>query len=60
VLVGDPPFSAFYPNNQRATLLWHHDHQVGATRLNVFAELAGGYVIRDVFDTGGPKNADNP
>jgi spore coat protein A len=60
VLVGDPPFSAFYPNNQRATLLWYHDHQVGATRLNVFAGLAGGYVIRDAFDTGGPKTANDP
>ena len=56
VLVGDTQ-SATYPNNQRATLLWYHDHAIGATRLNVFAGLAGGYVIRDQFDTGGPKQA---
>jgi len=43
-----------YRNNQAATLLWYHDHQLGATRLNVFAGLAGGYLIRDVNDTGGP------
>ncbi|HET7072825.1 MAG TPA: multicopper oxidase domain-containing protein [Mycobacterium sp.] len=59
VLFGDTQ-SAFYPNNQRATLLWYHDHATGATRLNVFAGLAGGYVIRDAFDTGGPKNPGDP
>jgi spore coat protein A len=52
--------SATYPNNQRATLLWYHDHAIGATRLNVFAGLAGAYVIRDAFDTGGPKTASEP
>ncbi|MGZ6839618.1 MAG: multicopper oxidase family protein [Frankiaceae bacterium] len=60
MLVGDPPQSATYPNHQRATLLWYHDHATGATRLNVFAGLAGGYVIRDAFDTGGPKQASDP
>lgn len=36
-----------YPNSQRATTLWYHDHAVGITRLNVYAGLAGMYIIRD-------------
>jgi spore coat protein A len=36
-----------YPNNQRATTLWYHDHAIGITRLNVYAGLAGLYIIRD-------------
>ncbi len=35
-----------YPNNQRATTLWYHDHTLGMTRLNVYAGPAGFYVIR--------------
>lgn len=37
-----------YPNNRRGTLLWYHDHSLGITRLNVYAGLAGAYVIRDL------------
>ena len=44
--------SVTYPNEQPATLLWYHDHYNGATRMNVVAGLAGGYLIRDSFDTG--------
>ena len=36
-----------YPNSQPATTLWYHDHVLGITRLNVYAGLAGMYVIRD-------------
>ncbi len=36
-----------YPNSQRATTLWYHDHTAGITRLNVFAGLAGFYLLRD-------------
>ncbi len=36
-----------YPNNQRAAALWYHDHALGITRLNVYAGLAGMYIIRD-------------
>jgi len=36
-----------YPNDQPATTLWYHDHAIGITRLNVYAGLAGFYVIRD-------------
>jgi len=45
-----------YPNEQPATLLWFHDHGLGATRLNVFAGLAAAYILRDEFDTGTEPN----
>ncbi|MFC3039902.1 multicopper oxidase family protein [Virgibacillus xinjiangensis] len=35
-----------YPNIQRATTLWYHDHAMGITRLNVYAGLVGMYLIR--------------
>jgi FtsP/CotA-like multicopper oxidase with cupredoxin domain len=47
------PGSSFfdYPNNQRATTLWYHDHTLGMTRLNVYAGPAGFYLLR-----GGPSD----
>jgi spore coat protein A len=39
-----------------ASLLWFHDHGLGATRLNVFAGLAAAYILRDEFDTGEEPN----
>ena len=48
-----------YPNEapqQSARLMWFHDHAMGATRLNVFAGLAGAYILRDEFDTGTEPN----
>lgn len=36
-----------YPNTQEAAPLWFHDHTLGATRLNVYAGLAGAYFIYD-------------
>jgi FtsP/CotA-like multicopper oxidase with cupredoxin domain len=36
-----------YANDQQATLLWYHDHAMGITRFNVYAGLAGLYLIRD-------------
>ena len=42
-----PPIHARYPNDQAATTLWYHDHALGITRLNVYAGLAGFYLIRD-------------
>jgi spore coat protein A, manganese oxidase len=36
-----------YPNVQEAAPLWFHDHTLGATRLNVYAGLAGAYYIVD-------------
>ncbi len=35
-----------YPNDQRATQMWYHDHTLGMTRLNVYAGLAGFYFLR--------------
>jgi spore coat protein A len=45
----DAPNTAVYayPNTQEATPAWVHDHTLGATRLNVYAGLAGGYLISD-------------
>lgn len=36
-----------YQNDQRATALWYHDHAMAVTQYNVFAGLAGMYLIRD-------------
>ncbi len=36
-----------YPNSQGAAPLWFHDHTLGATRLNVYAGIAGGYYNLD-------------
>jgi spore coat protein A len=37
----------FYPNQQSARLMWYHDHAFGITRVNAYAGLASGYLIRD-------------
>ena len=45
-----PGFATFqYPNPDRASTKWYHDHTLGMTRLNVYAGPAGFYIIR-----GGP------
>ncbi len=45
-----PGFATFqYPNMNRASTIWYHDHALGMTRLNVYAGPAGFYIIR-----GGP------
>ena len=36
-----------YPNSQEAANIWFHDHALGITRLNVYAGMAGGYLIKD-------------
>ncbi|HHU72832.1 MAG TPA: multicopper oxidase domain-containing protein, partial [Clostridiales bacterium] len=36
-----------YPNKQQSATLWYHDHTLGITRLNVYAGLAGFYLLRD-------------
>jgi len=51
--------SVFYTNQlpqMPPSLLWFHDHGLGATRLNVFAGLAGAYILRDENDTGEEPN----
>ena len=46
-----PGFATFqYPNSQRASTIWYHDHALGMTRLNVYAGPAGFFLIR-----GGPE-----
>lgn len=44
-----PPGAAVfeYTNDQPATTLWYHDHALGITRLNVYAGMAGFWLIRD-------------
>jgi FtsP/CotA-like multicopper oxidase with cupredoxin domain len=45
-----PGFATFqYPNENRASTIWYHDHALGMTRLNVYAGPAGFYIVR-----GGP------
>jgi spore coat protein A, manganese oxidase len=45
-----PGYATFqYPNSQRASTVWYHDHALGMTRLNVYAGPAGFFIIR-----GGP------
>ena len=45
-----PGYAVFqYPNLNRASTIWYHDHTLGMTRLNVYAGPAGFYLIR-----GGP------
>jgi FtsP/CotA-like multicopper oxidase with cupredoxin domain len=36
-----------YDNSQRAATLWYHDHSLGITRLNVYAGMAGFWLVRD-------------
>ncbi|MBT2386288.1 multicopper oxidase domain-containing protein [Streptomyces sp. ISL-11] len=38
---------AEYPNDHRAVAWWYHDHAMDITRWNVFAGLAGMYLVRD-------------
>jgi spore coat protein A len=37
----------YYQNDQEAATIWYHDHASGVTRLNVYAGLAGYYLITD-------------
>ncbi len=46
----------YYRNDQQPTMLWYHDHAMGATRTNVYAGLAALYFLRDTLDTGVPGN----
>jgi len=56
ILPGETDFY-IYPNNQDAATLWYHDHALGTTRLNVYAGMAGFYLLRDEEDTGNSNNA---
>ncbi|MFC4987430.1 multicopper oxidase domain-containing protein [Saliphagus infecundisoli] len=37
----------YYENDQPPATLWYHDHSLGITRLNVYAGLAGFYILRN-------------
>lgn len=39
-----------YQNDQPGGTLWYHDHTIGLTRLNVYAGLAGFYLLRDALE----------
>lgn len=41
-----------YDNHDRAGLYWFHDHAMGITRFNVYAGLAGLYIVRDAEEDG--------
>lgn len=43
-----------YPNSQESSPIWFHDHTLGATRLNVYCGLAGGYLLTD--EANDPQN----
>lgn len=49
VIVDGTPNGSYYTydNNQPGTTLWFHDHAMGITRLNVYAGMAGFYILRD-------------
>jgi spore coat protein A, manganese oxidase len=50
-----PKFSSSlssYSNHQPSATLWYHDHCLGITRLNVYAGLAGLYLVRDEVEKG--------
>jgi spore coat protein A, manganese oxidase len=40
----------YYPLNQSARFMWYHDHAIGITRLNAYAGIASGMIIRDSFE----------
>jgi spore coat protein A len=40
----------YYPMNQSARMLWYHDHAWGTTRLNAYAGVASGLLLRDAFE----------
>jgi spore coat protein A len=49
-----------YDNSQEAATLWYHDHAQGLTRLNVYAGLAGFYLLTDEVEQGLQKSNQLP
>ena len=39
-----------YPLQQDAAMLWYHDHAMGLNRLNIYAGLAGMFLVRDAAE----------
>jgi bilirubin oxidase len=57
----EPGASVFqYPNDQRPTALWYHDHVLGMTRVNVYAGPAGFYLLRGGADEPAPGTLPGP
>ena len=46
-----------YPNSQRPSTAWYHDHTLGMTRLNVYAGPAGFYLVRSTSSDDKPTIA---
>lgn len=44
-----------YPNRQPPSMLWYHDHAIGQTRLNLYAGLAGLYILRGPHEPALPR-----
>ena len=42
----------YYPLNQSARFVWYHDHALGITRINAYAGIASGFLLRDTFEAG--------
>jgi spore coat protein A len=49
----------FYPTQERGAMLWYHDHGNMVTRLNVYAGLAGLYIVRDPATDAGRPSGDH-
>ncbi len=50
----------YYDNDQEEATLWYHDHTLGITRLNVYAGLAGFYLLTSGFENGLQKSKSLP
>ena len=42
----------YYPLDQSARFMWYHDHAHGITRINAYAGIASGLILRDLFEKG--------
>jgi spore coat protein A, manganese oxidase len=49
-----------YVNDQPASLVWYHDHTMGATRFKPYLGLAAGYLIFDDVDNGSTITVTGP
>ena len=50
----------YYTNEQSARLMFYHDHAEGVTRLNVYAGMAGAYLLQDPTEQGLVANGTLP
>ena len=49
-----------YVNDQPASLVWYHDHTMGATRFKPYLGLAAAYLIFDNIDNGETITVNGP